>query len=176
MASTPNPSGTTPSALSGAINPKLIVPFVNSVRNVFSTMVKVPTEIDRPHVKNATNASYDVSSIIGFSGDIVGSVVVSFQLEAAKKFVAAFAQMELEVDTPDFADALGELANMIAGNAKKDLGCKASISTPSVIVGTGHHIARLSDVPTLIVPCRTPVGDFAVEVSIKHVNKQAAAA
>lgn len=139
-------------------------------------MVKVQTEIDRPLVKTATNASYDVSSIIGFSGDVVGTVVVSFQLEAAKKLVAAFAQMELAVDTPDFADALGELANMIAGNAKKDLNCTANISTPSVIVGTGHHVARLTDVPTLIVPCRTPVGDFAVEVSIKQINRNAAAA
>jgi chemotaxis protein CheX len=164
------------SGSASGINPKLIVPFVNAVRNVFSTMVKVPTEIERPIIKGAPGASYDVSSIIGFSGDVVGSVVVSFQLEAAKKLVAAFAQMELEVNTPDFADALGELANMIAGNAKKDLGCNANISTPSVIVGAGHHVARLSDVPTLVVPCKTPVGDFAVEVSIKQVQKQAAAA
>ncbi len=163
-------------ASGGAINPKLIVPFVNSVRNVFATMVKVPTEVLRPHVKEAPGPSYDVSSIIGFSGEVVGSVVVSFQLEAAKKLVAAFAQTELSVDSADFADALGELANMIAGNAKKDLGCKASISTPNVIVGAGHHVARLSDVPTLVVPCRTPVGDFAVEVSIKQVKIQAVAA
>lgn len=166
----------TTAAPSGAINPKLIVPFVNAVRNVFSTMVKVPTEIARPMVKQVPGPSYDVSSIIGFSGEVVGSVVVSFQLEAAKKLVAAFAQMELAVDTPDFADALGELANMIAGNAKKDLGVKASISTPNVIVGAGHHVARLTDVPTLVVPCKTPVGEFAVEVSIKQVVAQAAAA
>ena len=126
----------------------------------------------------AEDGAQDAQECVSEDGAAVQTEIddLQKQLEAAKKFVAAFAQMELEVDTPDFADALGELANMIAGNAKKDLGCKASISTPSVIVGTGHHIARLSDVPTLIVPCRTPVGDFAVEVSIKHVNKQAAAA
>ncbi len=173
MATAASSSGT---ASASAINPKLIVPFVNSVRNVFSTMVKVPTEIERPVVKGLPGPSYDVSAIIGFSGDVVGSVVVSFQLEAARKLVAAFAQVELEIESPDFADALGELANMIAGNAKKDLGCNATISTPSVIVGAGHHVARLSDVPTLVVPCKTPVGDFAVEVSIKQVNRQAAAA
>lgn len=165
-------SATAPVPLtSGAINPKLIVPFINSVRNVFSTMVNVPTEVDRPCVKGTSGPSYDVSSIIGFSGDIVGSVVVSFQLQAAKKLVAAFAQMELDENTPDFADALGELANMIAGSAKKDLGVVASISTPSVIVGAGHHIARLTDVPCLVIPCRTPVGDFAVEISIKQVQR-----
>jgi chemotaxis protein CheX len=122
-------------------------------------------------VKGNPTPSYDVSSIIGFSGDVIGSVVVSFQLSAAKKLVAAFAQMEIDEKSADFADALGELANMIAGAAKKDLGVLASISTPSVIMGAGHTIARLKDVPCLVIPCRTEVGDFAVEVSIKQVSK-----
>jgi len=152
----------------GAIDPKLIVPFVNSVRNVFATMVRVKTEVDRPHVKGTPVPLYDVSSIIGFSGDIVGTVVVSFQLSAAKKLVAAFAGVEMDERSADFADALGELANMIAGGAKKDIGVNASISTPSVIMGQGHHIAPLKDVPCLVIPCRTPVGDFAVEISIKR--------
>lgn len=161
----------TASQPSGALNPKLIVPFVNAVRNVFTTMVRVQATIERPHVKPTPSPTYDVSSIIGFSGEIVGSVVVSFQLAAAKRLVAAFAQCEIEETSADFADALGELANMIAGGAKKDLGVTASISTPSVVMGPGHTVARLRDVPCLIVPCKTEVGDFAVEISIKQVAK-----
>lgn len=153
-----------------AINPKLIVPFINSVRQVFATMVKVPTTVERPHLKAQPAPQYDVSSIIGFSGDIVGSVVVSFQTEAAVQIVSAFAGMPIDPNSPDFADAVCELANMIAGSAKKDLGCNASITVPSVVIGRGHSIARLSDVPCLVVPCKTPVGDFAVEVNIK-MNK-----
>lgn len=166
-----DPQPTAPASPAGALNPKLIVPFVNAVRNVFATMVRVPATIERPHVKPNPSPTYDVSSIIGFSGEIVGSCVVSFQLSAAKKLVAAFAQCEIEETSPDFADALGELCNMIAGGAKKDLGVVASISTPSVVMGPGHTVARLRDVPCLIVPCKTEVGDFAVEISIKQVAK-----
>jgi chemotaxis protein CheX len=151
-----------------AINPKLIVPFVNSVRQVFATMVGVETTVERPHLKGNSATSYDVSSIIGFSGDVVGSVVVSFQNAAAVKLVAAFAGMDIKEGTEDFADAVGELANMIAGSAKKDLGNAASITCPSVIIGHGHMVARLSDVPTIVIPCTTPVGSFAVEVNIKQ--------
>jgi chemotaxis protein CheX len=68
---------------------------------------------------------------------------------------------------------VGELANMIAGGAKKDLGCVASISCPSVVIGPGHTIARLSDVPCIVIPCKTPVGDFAVEINIKPATVQA---
>ena len=152
------------------INPNLIVPFVNSVRAVFSTMVGVATTVGRPQLKSQPAPSYDVSSIIGFSGEVTGSVVVSFQKEAALKLASAFAGCEIKENTPDFADAIGELANMIAGNAKKDLGAVASISVPNVIIGPGHTVARLSGVPCLVIPCQTPVGDFAVEVNIKQLK------
>jgi chemotaxis protein CheX len=86
------------------------------------------------------------------------------------ELVKAFAGSEFPLESPDFADAIGELANMIAGGAKKDLGAAASITCPNVIIGKGHHIARLSGVPCLVIPCSTPVGDFAVEVCIKQLN------
>jgi chemotaxis protein CheX len=156
------------SAASQQINPKLIVPFVNAVRNVFSTMVGIETTVQRPHVKGRPIASYDVSAIIGFGGEILGSVVLSLQTSAAEKLVEAFCGMHIDPADPDFADAVGELANMVAGGAKKDLHKQASITTPSVIIGPGHMIARLKDVPCLVIPCTTEVGDFAVEISIKE--------
>jgi CheY-specific phosphatase CheX len=61
---------------------------------------------------------------------------------------------------------------MIAGGAKKHLGNAASITVPSVIIGSGHQIARLSDVPCVVIPCTSPVGDFAVEVNIKQLGNQ----
>lgn len=149
------------------VNSKMILPFVNSVRSVFTTMVKVSTSIGKPYLKKNPAPSYDVSSIIGFSGDITGCVVISLQMKAAEQLVSAFAGAPTQADSPDFVDAIGELANMIAGAAKKDLGHAANISIPSVIIGAGHTIARLSDVPCIVIPCQTPCGDFAVEVSIK---------
>lgn len=152
------------------INVKLIVPFINSVRDMFSKMLNATATIQRPSVKTVPAPQYDVSAIIGFSGEIVGSVVVSFPKETAIKAVAAFAGMEMQPDSPDFADAIGELTNMIAGGAKKDLGANASITCPSVIIGSGHTVARLRDVPCLAIPCDTSLGLFVIEVSIKEVK------
>lgn len=158
---------TTVEAPPPAINPKLIAPFVNAVRSVFRSMVNVQTTINRPHLKADPCPAHDVSGIIGFSGETSGSVVVSFQMVAAEKLASAFAGIPITSESPDFADAIGELANMIAGSAKKDLGSLANISVPSVIIGRNHQLARLSDVPCIVVPCSTPVGDFCVEVNIK---------
>lgn len=154
-------------AAAPALSPALILPFVNSTLRVFTQMVKVKPEILKPRIKGDDEMGYDVSGIIGFSGEIVGSVVVSFQMEAAKKLVSALAGMDIDETSPDFVDALGEIANMVAGSAKNDLGKKASIAIPTVILGRNHVIGRLSGVPCIVIPCRTPVGDFSVEVNIK---------
>jgi len=152
------------------LDTELIVPFVNSVRSLFKTMVNMEMTVERPYVKTDGTTSYDVSGIIGFSGQIQGSVIVSFAVAAAKKIVATFAGMEMEPGTPDFADAVGELANMIAGAAKKSLGSSANITVPTVILGQSHGVARLRDVPCVVIPCTTPAGNFALEVSIKRVR------
>jgi chemotaxis protein CheX len=153
-----------------SVSAKLIVPFVNSVRNVFRTMVGVETVVERLTRKTGPAASYDISAIVGFSGQVIGSVVVSFQMAAALSLVKAFAGVDIPVESPDFPDAIGELANMIAGNDKKDLGATASITCPNVVIGPGHIIARLRGVPCYVIPCKTPVGDFAIEVNIKQTD------
>lgn len=150
------------------LSSKQIMPFVNSTLNVFTTMVKVKPEIGTPTLKTDARVTYDVSGIIGFSGEIVGSVVLSFQMEAACKLVSALVGMEVEPESSDFIDAVGELANMIAGSAKKDLGRKANIAVPTVIIGKNHLVGRLTGVPCVLIPCKTPIGDFAVEVNIKN--------
>lgn len=152
-----------------ALNPKLILPFIASVRDVFRTMLGAEPTIERPRVKQKPDPEYDYSGIIAFSGNLLGTVVVSFHKESAIQMVEKFAGSRIEPDTSDFADALGELTNMIAGAAKKDLGAAASISVPTVIMGKGHIVARPSDVPCLQVPCITPFGPFCVEIAIKSV-------
>jgi chemotaxis protein CheX len=158
---------TTQESPPAAIDTKLLAPFVKAVKAVFGTMVKVEATIDRPYLKNETTPSYDVSGIIGFSGEVAGSLVLSLQQAAAVKLVEAFAGALMAPDSPDFADAIGELANMVAGSAKKDLGAAASITVPTVVLGSAHVIARLSDVPCVVIPCTTAVGKFAIEINIK---------
>jgi len=152
----------------GKAPPNFTTPFVNSVRNVFAKMVKIDVTVALPHEKTAPEPSRDVSAIIVLTGEIVGSVVVSFDQDAAIKLVEAFSSATLAPTNPDFADAIGELANMIVGGAKKDLGLSIGITVPNVIIGKGHYFAQIKNAPCLVIPCTTHVGNFAVEISIKQ--------
>jgi len=151
------------------INPKLVKCFVRSTQNVLSTMAGFESNIGKPTLKKHPQPTYDISGIVGFSGEVAGSVVVSFLKDTAIELVAAFSGEKLQPDHEDFADAIGELCNMIAGNAKKNFGLKAQISIPSVIIGPGHTVARLRGVPCIIIPCTCAAGEFAVEVNIKQL-------
>ena len=150
------------------MNVKYINPFIGSVNNVFQTMLAMPVTFGKPHVKTQAENSHDVSGIIGLSGDIVGTVIVSFPKLSALKIASAFAGVTLTEMDENFSDAIGELANMIAGNAKKDLeDYNVNISTPSVIIGTGHQVRATRVLPRLVIPCSTPAGSFVVEVGMK---------
>jgi chemotaxis protein CheX len=145
---------------------KLIAPFMNAVRDVLQTMAHVQTRVDKPFLKTDASTSYQVCGIIGFSGQLTGSVMVSFSDAAAEKLVEAFAGAKLARNDPDFADAIGELTNMIAGSAKQHLGGLASISIPTVVIGNGYVVANMHTIPCLVIPCSTTFGSFAVEVCI----------
>lgn len=151
------------------MNTTLVACFVKSVKNVLTTMAGIQCQLGTPALKASPAPTHDVSALVGFSGEVTGSVVVTFSEKAAIDVVEAFAGEELSLDSEDFADAIGELCNMIAGNAKKDFGLKANIGIPTVIIGPGHTVARLRDVPCIVVPCTSEVGDFAVEINIKQV-------
>ncbi|TVQ33276.1 MAG: chemotaxis protein CheX [Phycisphaeraceae bacterium] len=145
-----------------------ITPFMQSTQNVFATMLQLQVQIGEPRVKTDRAASYDISGIIGMSGDVTGSVVLSFPTETAERVVSLFTGEEITKAHDDFADAVGELVNMIAGGAKgrfKDR--KVSISCPSVVVGKDHVVSTQKDVPCIAIPCETDCGQFVIEISIQ---------
>jgi chemotaxis protein CheX len=68
----------------------------------------------------------------------------------------------------EVTDGIGELVNIVAGNAKQYLTqFNLSISLPKVVVGRNHSVASMSGVPTIVVPIISSLGEFAMEISLK---------
>lgn len=146
-----------------------IIAFVKSVQNVFETMLQLPLTVGTPSLRQQDEPHHDVSGIIGMSGDVEGAVVLSFPTATAERVVSLFTGTELAHTHEDFADAIGELVNMVSGGAKAQFSGKTvSISCPSVVIGTGHQVYGRKDVVTIRIPCGSDCGDFNVEVSIKQ--------
>lgn len=155
---------------------KYINPFIEAVRSVFGTMLNLDVTLGKPQI-NPEIPQHDISGIIGMTGDVVGSIVLSFPAPVAKIVIGKFAGAEVPIGSPDFADALGELVNMISGAAKAKFdGKSVSISTPSVIVGAGHTVARPTKAACLSLPCSVYCGEFSIDIAIREESKQAKAA
>lgn len=148
---------------------RFINPFIASIKNVFSTMVATDIQIGKPFiVKASEEPGADVSSVIGLSGDAVGCVVLGLPMQTAINAASKFAGIEMTQDHPDFGDALGELCNMVAGQAKANFGdeFQVTISLPSVIIGKEHVVSQSRAKPRLALPCESALGKFHVEVAM----------
>lgn len=146
-----------------------ITPFMTSIQNVFSTMFQLPVEVGEPKIKQDNKATHDVSGIIGVSGEMVGTIVLSMPKDAAVSIVNLFTGIEMDPECEDFADAVGELVNMISGNAKAEFQRKGvSISCPSVIIGSDHRVSTTSDTACVMIPCNTDCGEVVLEVALRE--------
>jgi chemotaxis protein CheX len=147
---------------------KYVNPFITATINMFDTMLKMHVVPGKAVLKKEPFPTFDVSGIIGLSGSAQGSIVISFPKIMALKVVSALLGVELKVVGPEMTDGIGELANIIAGNAKQNLeGLSLSISLPNVILGRDHVVANQSSTPAIIVPFTSTMGSFAMEVSLK---------
>ncbi len=143
-------------------------PFIRATLETFQTMIQMEVKPGKPAIKKDKEPTYDVSGVIGLSGEAQGSIAISFPKTIALKVVSAMLGTSIKTIDADVTDAIGEIANIIAGNAKKELSqYKLTISLPNVIVGKSHSITAPSGTPTIIVPIQGNVGEFAMEVSLK---------
>jgi len=147
---------------------RYINPFITSVKNVFQTMINVPFNLGKPNLRGESVPLYEISGIIGLSGDVTGCIVVSLSCVLSYQLVSALTGEEITKVDEDCIDAIGEITNMIAGGAKKDFpGGKTTISVPSVVIGK-HQVAYPKGVPIMTIPCETSAGRFAIDVALKE--------
>lgn len=144
---------------------RYINPFLSSIRTVFDTMVKVPMSIGKPFIasEDVRSSSYVVSVLIELTGAVTGQLAMSMTKPVA---LAMGGAMDADVTTvEDSRDALGEIANMIAGSAKKDFpGGGVNLSTPRIM--DPDQVAFPENRAVIAIPCDTSKGRFVVEVSL----------
>ncbi|MFW5692975.1 MAG: chemotaxis protein CheX, partial [Thermoguttaceae bacterium] len=146
------------------------------VIHVFQTMVGVRLHRGRPFIKRGFQPRHDISGIIGLSGKARGTIVLCLEREMALITTAALLaeQPNTTQITADVIDAVGELTNMIAGNAKAKLEQFAmSVSLPSVITGKGHCIEFPSGTKPICIPFTCDAGNLDVEVGLIEIPQTA---
>lgn len=156
------------------MDPVFLNALQESTKALFEGMLGLSVSFEPPE-SPAPRRTYDVSCVIAFSGDVEGSVVLGLWADSALPIACALGGDTLQLNTPDFADAIGELTNMIAGGAKSRLPDRnSSISCPSVIMSSEHIVSTPRGVDRVGLFCVTPKGRFVLDTAVKTGSANAA--
>jgi chemotaxis protein CheX len=152
------------------MNVEYINPFLKATTNVLKTMAFTEATSGKPYLKKDQVAGGDISGVIGITGETEGSLSVSFS-EASICFIVSnmFGEPVTAVNN-EVEDAVGELTNMISGDARRELAEKGIMLTagiPTVISGKNHTIKHMTNGPIIAIPFSTQAGTFIVEVGFR---------
>ena len=137
----------------GTTEEALVKQFHSDVQDVFTTMVGVEDLLHLPlQVDPKTHFSDCITAMVGFAGIYNGLVSLHVPQKLAISFTSSMIGMEVTELNEDVNDALGEIANMVAGSFKHHLskdGHEVRLSTPSVVTGKEYVISSGSLANTL---------------------------
>ena len=146
----------------------LINPFLEGAVNVLKTMAMIEPKPGAPFLKKDKVAKGDVTGIIGITGDAQGSMSISFSESCIGAVVANLFGASVNGINDEVKDAVGEITNMICGDARRRLAAQdisLTAGTPTVVTGKDHSITHIYNGQCLAIPFDTPNGNFLIEVA-----------
>lgn len=149
---------------------KYINSFIESTYNVLETMANTKAEGGNPYHKNDKTAKGDISAVIALTGDILGTMSISFEESCILTIVSNLFNEKVEMND-EINDAVGELCNMITGQARQklvELGLHLKSGIPSLIMGKGHSIKHITDHRVIAIPFSCAGSGFTIEVCFQE--------
>lgn len=153
------------------IETEFIIPFIEATHTTFEMMMNHKLTRHEVYVKKNCVMFGDVTGFIGVSGKLCGTAAVSLPGNLAIECVGAMMNEKIPDGLADRAvhDGVGEIINMIAGQAKTSLGntpYRFNITLPTIISGRGHELYHTQGTTSVSVIFATESGDeLAIDIS-----------
>jgi len=156
---------------------EFVNPFLTTAQHVFEVELGQELKFAGAQVAEDTITSEDITAFIGVTGRLEGNVFYGFKRSVARSILtimlgkppAGLDQMALS--------ALGELANMITGNAAIGLagtGFSTDLTPPTLIQPKGSKFTTLG-CPQIVVTLESECGPFPVRISLRENEEYIAA-
>jgi chemotaxis protein CheX len=111
-----------------ALNESDLRLFVDSVRHYFEVASRIQPHITSAFLGTGEVPLHEFNGIVSFSGRYTGQVTVSMPMRPLRELLLM--QHETDLCDDNLLDAVGEIANTLAGNARQTLGSELEISVP----------------------------------------------
>ncbi len=150
---------------------EFINPFLAAVMNVLETMAQVKARPEKPYINKDGVAVGDITGVLKISGHTNGVISLTLTKDAVLTIVNNMLFENFTEINDDIADAVGELTNVIAGQARVklgEIGKKFQAGTPEIVIGKGKKINHIPSAPILAIPFSLDGGGkLVVEVSFE---------
>ncbi len=144
-----------------------INPFIQSVTETFLSMMDCEVTHGKPFPTEDDGQSDNLIGIIGLSGTAQGNIAIKFPAETAMAIVGSLVGTNFSEIDSSVVDGVGELVNIIAGNAKAKIrGHRISISLPTVLRG-GIHKLTAPTIAYITIPFKSDKGNFEILISFR---------
>jgi chemotaxis protein CheX len=134
---------------------KVVNPYISAAVDLLSTMAGLHAEKKDVFLKRNYRLFGDISGIMSLTGAVEGQVVVCFEETLARDVVGRIMSARPQDLTKDeLRDGVGEVINIIAGNAKAALATTEyahQIGLPAVATGQGHEVSHPGNAPCIVV-------------------------
>lgn len=151
-------------------------PFVNSVKDLFSTMLKCDVKRGDLSLKREPGRPNEMLALIGLSGGDVqvrGTVALSLPVQTAVAMSNRLLGTQATEASEAVADSVAEMLNIMAGGAKAKLPHAdrnpIQLSLPTVLRdhGSGFSVQHPRDTAWLEIPFTSDLGPFSLRVTLE---------
>jgi chemotaxis protein CheX len=145
-------------------------PFLQATKDVFRQMLGL--EIERGETVLIENiiVGNEVNVMIGVVGELTGTVTYSFSKFTALEMVKSMAGMDINELDIFATSALGEVGNIVSGNAVRYLenaNCHCDIVPPQIILSENKSIS-FTNPKSLLITVKTKIEDFTINIALKE--------
>lgn len=125
--------------------------FVEGATQYFEVSARQPAAVGSPYlVTEGPPTVHEYTGVIGISGKRKGAVC--FTAPRSMLMVLLMRMNETDTSEANMKDLVGEVANTISGNARRDFGREFVISTPSVLANDGGKFAPPTAARPFVIP------------------------
>ncbi|MAF53681.1 MAG: hypothetical protein CL694_11815 [Chloroflexi bacterium] len=149
---------------------EFVNPFLSSAKLVWEKELGMSVELTSASAVDTRFLTEDVTASIGLSGELVGTVLYGFPTPTAREIMNVMVGEEVDAESELAQSALGELANMVAGNAAtllSNAGYTCDITPPIIISAAGTIISTLGR-PQLKVDFTSAVGPMSIRIDLSE--------
>lgn len=148
----------------------LLNPIIGSVLRTFERMLQCVPRRSGLELKHKDSPKFPLSAIVALTGDMNGTIVFSVSEEVSLEIVRRLLGEEVHEINSDVCDAVGEIANMIAGSAKAELEhLNLTLGIPNMVVGMGHEVYYPPEVTNpLCIYFESDMGQFMIEFGFRE--------